>query len=82
MLFCPYCRIGEKASSREADCTEIAGFSLADTLNKKKLTLKLHSGGCGRVFMAVFDTEKNEYVACFRLPREGWVKAIFSRSQV
>jgi len=82
MLFCPYCGRREKPSTRLADFTDIPGFSLTDNPNKKKLALKVHSDGCGRVFIALFDTEKNEYVACFRLPREGWVRAIFSRSQV
>lgn len=80
MLFCPYCL--RKPSDEEKDFTDVTGFYLTDNSNQKKMMLKIHSDGCGRVFIAITDIKKVEYIACFKLPQEDWVKAIFRRSQV
>ena len=82
MLFCPYCLRKEKPTHKENDFTDVAGFSLTDNPNKRKMMLKVHSRGCGRVFIGIFDFQRAEYIACFRLPQQRWVKAIFRRSQV
>ena len=82
MLFCPYCLRGQEPSDEEKSFTDVAEFYLADSSNKKKMMLKIHSHGCGRVFIAVSDIKKDECVACFKLPQQDWVKSIFRRSQV
>ena len=85
MLFCPYCLRRAEPSNGVKEFTDIAGFFLTDDPNQKRLTLKVHSNGCGRVFVAISDIKKPErveYLACFKLPEENWVKTIFSRSQI
>jgi sarcosine oxidase delta subunit len=82
MLFCPYCLRRKKPSDGEGDFTDVAGFYLTDDVNKKKFTLKIHAQGCGRVFIAVSDVKRGEYVACFKIPQQAWVRAILYRPQV
>lgn len=82
MLFCPYCLRRQKASDEEPNFTDVAGFQPIDEPNKKKMLLKIHSHGCGRVFIAILDTKKGEYIACFKLPQEEWVKSIFRRARI
>ena len=79
--WCPYCLRRQERSGEES-FTDVAGFHPTDTPNQKKMILKIHSLGCGRVFIAVYDIKKGEYIACFRLPQEDWVKSIFRRSPV
>jgi hypothetical protein len=64
------------------DFTDVVGFCQTDDLNQRKMTLKIHSNSCGRVFVVISDISKAEYIACFKLPQADWVRAIFGRSQV
>jgi len=57
MLFCPYCLRKQKPSGDE-EFTEVVGYYATDNLNKKKMMLKAHSLGCGRVFIAIADIRK------------------------
>jgi len=61
MLFCPYCLRRQERSGEES-FTDVAGFRPTDTPNQKKMMLKIHSLGCGRVFIAVYDIKKGEYM--------------------
>lgn len=80
MLFCPYCLRRQEASDKETGFSDVAGFQLTDDPNKRKMLLKVHSDGCGRVFIAILDIKKGECIACFKLPQEEWVRSIFRRS--
>jgi len=82
LLFCPYCNTKEKASDKKNAFDDVGGFFLTDGHNNKKMMLRTHSHGCGHVFIAVYDGVRAEYMACFKLPQEGWVKAIFYRPQI
>jgi sarcosine oxidase delta subunit len=82
MLFCPYCLRKQEPSDKGKDFTDLVGFRLTDNANKKEMMLKIHSQGCGRVFIVISDMKQADYVACFKLPQEDWVKAIFYKSQV
>ena len=73
---------GQGASGEEAEFTDVTGFHLTDNSNQKKMVLKVHSHGCGRVFIAISDIKKGGYVACFKLPQQEWVNSIFRKSQV
>jgi len=53
MLFCPYCLKGQELSHEGKDFTDVAGFYLDNNSSKKKMMLKIHSQGCGRVFVAI-----------------------------
>jgi len=82
MLFCPYCLRKQETPDEEKDFTDVIGFHSTDNSNKKKMTLKIHSHGCGRVFIAISDLKQGVCIACFKLPQEEWVKTIFRRSRI
>jgi len=69
MLYCPYC---DQTSSPITTFRDVAGDATDDSQNRKTLRYKIHSYGCGKVFLTLTEKTSNEAIACLKLP-DDWV---------